>query len=86
MGNQIQHLVNFMKENNEKLDFVFFRVDDNGDIVSCTIETQAESQFEGYKCHKSYQKDLTEFEYALPFVNTLSKDKPTDIKYSLINN
>lgn len=83
-GNEIENLTNFLKDNNEKLSYIYFDVDQHGDIVRCCIETKAEPNLSEYKCTKEYRKTIKECAFRA-ITQTLS-DKAECIKYTKIDN
>ena len=86
LGNQIEDLTNFLKDNNEELRYIYFDVDQHGDVVYCSIKTKAESDLAGYKCIKDYSKTIKEFERSTPISETLADKKPECITYTQIDN
>ena len=86
MGNEFKALSNFMTDNNEKLEFVYFEVDTHGDIVSCSVHTEAKSDIPHYRLSKKYQKKLGENEGYPAFWRTLADNKPSNIEYTKIEN
>lgn len=82
LGFEIENLINYLKNNNETIEALHLYVDQKfGDITQVIVETNAESDKEGYKLTKRYEKYLEN--HALPFSEALEKE--STIKYTLID-
>lgn len=86
LGAEIKDLTNFLKNNNEELEYIYLDIDQYGDVVYCSIETKAKSDLSGYKCIKEYRKTIEELDGSRAIAQTLSDKKPQYIKYTQIDN